>query len=244
MDHAMNKSGLPKDWVVLPAIDPELKRYVLLAYLQRVNARFAERKLYPYLDDLHGHVEELVQLRRSKNELSQSMPGQLLGFDLRTGEAIHERIGDDDLLEMIDEVIEFSIPGLRKALIEGQELKLELADRIQFAPVGIQPLHAKEGWLLLRTGRDARVYAYTMPLFREHAEEKQYRSVHTRYVTTFSVGIGCTYENIKAELRTKHRDQPNPATFVFEAAVPLPHIETFMPLAKQLVYEFISSERT
>ncbi len=240
----MLSSGLSKDWVVLPAIDPELKRYVLLAYLQRVNARFAERKLYPYLEDLRSHVAHLVQLRRSKDELSQSMPGTLIGFDPRTGDAIHQRMNDDELLEMIDEVIDFSIPGLHKAFTQGQELKLELAEHIQFTPVGIQPLHATEGWLLLRVGKDARVYAYTMPLLREHSEVEQYRSVHTRFVTTYSVGIGCTYEHIKAELRNRHKDLPNPATFVFEADLPLPHIETFMPLAKQLVYEFISSGKS
>ncbi len=240
----MNNSRLPKDWVVMPALDAELKRYILLGYLQRVNERFSERKLYPYLDDLRSHLEELVQLKCGKNELAQGMPGQLIGFDPRTGEALHERDADDVLLELIEEVIDFSIPDLRRTLLLGQELKHELGERIQFSPVGIQPLHATEGWLLLRTGRDARVYAYTMPLFREHSEVDQYRSVITRFLTTYSVGIACTYENIKADLRAQHRDHPNPATFVLEAEVPLPLIETYMPLAKQLVYEFISSGRT
>ena len=53
----MEPIGLPRDWVCRPALDLELKQYLLLAYLQRVNARFAELKLYPYLDELLGHVE-------------------------------------------------------------------------------------------------------------------------------------------------------------------------------------------
>src|SRR5690554_1142259 len=31
-----NDTGLPRDWVVRPAIDLELKQYMLLGYLQRV----------------------------------------------------------------------------------------------------------------------------------------------------------------------------------------------------------------
>lgn len=227
----------------MPAFDAELKRYILLGYLQRVAARFNENKLYPYLDDLRTHVQELIRLKRNKNELQQAGPKQLIGFDVRTGEPIYEVEPEDDLLELIDEVIDFSIPGLHKALALGQELRSQLADRIQFAPVGIQPLHAMEGWLLLRTGKDARVYAYTMPILREHSETDQYRSVITRYVTTYSVGIASTYENIKAELRAQHREHPNPATFVFESDLPLPLIETFMPLAKQLIYNSIRSDR-
>jgi hypothetical protein len=238
----MSYKELPMDWVVLPALDAELKRYMLLAYLQRVNARFAERKLYPYLEDLRAHVDELLSLRRSKEEFARSLSGgQLLGFDPRTGEALRERVTDDELLSVIDEVLDFSIPDLRRALAEGHELRQEIAGSIHFSPVGVQPLRATEGWLLLSNKGEARVYSYSIPLFREPVEEKQYRSVHTRYVTTYTTGLGCTYEHIKADLRTRHRDRPNAATFVFETGLRIPHIETFMPLARQLMYEHLSA---
>jgi hypothetical protein len=237
----MATSGLSKDWVVMPAFDPELKRYILLAYLQRVGARFAERKLYPHLEELHAHVTQLIQLRRSKEDLARSIPGRLTGFDRRTGEPIYQRQEEDEMMAVIDEVLDFAIPGLRQALADGRELKEEISQQIRFTPIGVQPLRATEGWLLLRTGREARVYGYSMPLFRESADELQYRSVHTRYVTSYVLGISCTYEHIKAELRERHRDLPNPATYVFEADLTLPHIETFMPLAKQLVYEHVAA---
>jgi hypothetical protein len=234
-------NGLPKDWVVRPALDAELKRYMLLAYLQRVNARFAERKLYPYLEDLKGHVTELLQLRRTKVELERNLSGPLLGFVPRTGDPLYEPLDDDALLGIIDEVLDFSIPGLRKALGEGQELREELTEKIRLTPIGIQPLKANEGWLLLRLGTEVRIYAFAMPLFRESQEEMQYRSVHTRFVTTSTVSIAHGYEQIKADLRKSYQWQPNPATFVFESDIELPHIETFMPLVKQMVYEQITT---
>lgn len=234
----MGNTGLPKDWLVRPALDPELKRYLLLAYLQRVNTNFAERKLYPYLDDLRSHVEELLRLRRSKEELARNITGPLIGFDPRTGTAIHEQV-EDELLALVDEILDFSIPGLNNAFAQGEELRQEIAEKILLWPIGVQPLKPNEGWLLLRTGNAARVYSYAMPLLHMGAADR-YRSVRTRYVTTYSVGITCTYEHIKAELRSQHSERPNAATFVFEIDMQIPHIETFMPLAKQLVYDHIA----
>ena len=100
--------GLPKDWVYSPSIDLELKQYTLLGYLQRVKARFAERKLFPYLEQVDDHVSELLNLQRSKEQLAQSMGGTLLGFDPRTGGPIHDRPQEDGLLKVIDEVIDFA----------------------------------------------------------------------------------------------------------------------------------------
>ena len=118
-----------------------------------------------------------------------------------------------------------------------------MAEGIHFSPVGVLPLRSHEGWLLLRSGREARVYNFAMPLLRESSEEFQYRSVVTRYVTSYTMGIACTYEYIKADLVKHHRHLPAPATFAFEADRELPYIETYMPLAKQLVYDHIAKAR-
>ncbi|HMC96064.1 MAG TPA: hypothetical protein VKG92_00280 [Flavobacteriales bacterium] len=221
-------------------MDLESLQYTLLAYLQRVEARFKERKLYPYLDDLRAHTDELVRLRRKKEELARNIPGELLGFDPRSGMPVHERPADDQWLGAIDEVIDFAIPGLRRAWNEGSGLRQEIAGHIHFAPVGLWPLSTHEGWLLLRTGKEARVYGYTMPLLLDRTEEHAARYPLTRFVASYTLGSACTYEHIKADLIDKHRSLPNPATFVFETDLRLPHIETFMPLAKQLVYEHVA----
>lgn len=236
----MDPKGLAKDWVLAPAIDLELKQYTLLAYLQRVEGRFAERKLYPYLDDVHARTEELLHLRSLKTAWQRTLPGDLLGFDPRTGSAVHERPEEPDVLGVIDDVIDFAVPGLQRVWGLGSELRLELAEHIRFAPVGVQPLHVSEGWLLLRYGREARVYSYALPLLRTARPDQLYQSVTSRYVTSYTVGMGWSYERIKTDLIDRYRALPNPATFVLETDVHLPHIETFMPLAKQLVYEHIA----
>lgn len=238
----MHTSALPSDWAFRPALDLELKQYILLAYLQRVKQRFAEHKLYPHLDELHLHLEELLRVQRSKDELARGLNTPLMGFDPRTGQALHAPVEQPAPLDVIDAVIEFALPGLRKALAHGRDLRAELAGRIRFEPVGLVPLRPTEGWLMLRHGAEARVYHYAMPLLREHRDEHQYRSVVTRFAGSWTVSVAHTYEHIRRTLLRQHQDMPVAATFVFEADVRLPPIETFMPLAKQLVYEVIAAK--
>ena len=128
--HASAYTGLPKDWVYSPSIDLELKQYALLGFLQRVKARFAERKLYPYLEHVQSHVEELLHLQRSKEQLARSLGGPLTGFDPTTGEAVRERPQDSALLRVIDEVVDFAVPGLMRVQNEGLGLREELVQHL------------------------------------------------------------------------------------------------------------------
>jgi len=236
----MTGHGLAKDWVIRPAIDLELKQYILWGYLKRVREHFAERKLFPHLTDLKEHLDELLLLRKLKAEMEERIPGELLGFDPWTGLAKYAGPPEHDLLGTVDAVIEQAIPELQREWHSGSELQQHLSRAVHVEPVGVQPLYLQEGWLLLRTGPEARVYAYAMPVLRYAQNDQLYRSVHTRYVTTFTLGLSMTYEQIRANLVKAHPELPVPATFACEATVPLPHIETFMPLAKQLVYEHIT----
>lgn len=239
----MATTGLPSDWVLRPAIDLELKQYTLLAYLQRVEQRFSETKLYPYLDELETHHSELLRIQRTKGSLSESIHGGLIGFDPITGHALYAQAQQPDMLEIIDEVIQFAIPGLRRMIANGSELRQELTALIRFEPLGVQPLKPTDGWLFLGTGREMRVYRYTMPLLREHKEQYQYRSVVTHYHGTYPRSISNTYEHVRLALIGSRPDLPVPATFVFDSTSKIPYIETFMPLAKQLVYEHIIGTR-
>ena len=52
-------TGLPQGWAYAPSIDLELKQYTLLGYLQRIQGRFDEYKLYPHLEHIQAQVAEL-----------------------------------------------------------------------------------------------------------------------------------------------------------------------------------------
>lgn len=234
--------GLEQDWLLAPGFDLELKQYVLLGYLQRVRKRFSERKLYPHLDELWIHAERLARLRDDLGNMSDALSGGVIAVDLERAELVRAKAQESELMNVIRDVIDFALPELMLRLDEGRELRRSLSSRIQFSPVGLLPIHTHEGYLLLRQGHEARVYEYRIPLFHGTAHDLQYHSVRTRYLDSYQVSLAYTYEQIKSDLVRRAHQLPNPATFVFEADIGLPHIETFMPLAKQLVQQEL--ERT
>jgi hypothetical protein len=240
----MAHAGLSRDWLVSSSIDLELKQYVLLGYLQRVHARFKENKLYPHLEELASHLRDLTDLLRARRSIVDRYPGQLVGFDVRTGQLHREPPQEDEVLSTVNAVIEFAMPYLHRTLDQGLGLRDELASHIRFGPIGVLPLRLQEGWLLLRTGREARAYAYTLPPLHRTGSSSTGAMLQTRYVSTFTLGITRTYEDVRRSLIEQFREWPVPATYAFESDVELPPIETFMPLAKQLVVDSIATRDT
>jgi hypothetical protein len=238
MEYLSWNTSNPFRWFTLPT-DEEADMYRLLAYVQRIDAYYRERKLYPYLDELRGRLDQLKGLRRRRDELTASMPRDITGVDLRKGELVRAALREDELLRAIDAMIAQSLPELSNALERGVELRAQLASSIRFEPVGLLPLYTREGYLLIHHGRQARAYAYTLalPLFGTEVPARQ--ALRTRYVADYTIGFTCTYEHVKADLVRSHAHLPNPAVFAFSSDVPLPAIETFVPLAKQLVYEMV-----
>ena len=234
----MRLNVLPSDWMLRPAFDLEHKQYVLLGYLQRVRQRFAEHKLFPHLKELRGHLDAAIELRARKAEMAAALPGELVGFDPRTGRAVHAQAPDPWPLELVDRLAEMAIAHMRGALDEGTALGGTLAEGIRLIPVGIQPVDPAEGWLLLRMGTEARVYAFTTPWVRSSTAVGGEDLIVTRYVQTASVGLHRPYEAVRSELVRRPGTPAMPATFAFEAAGGLPFMETFMPLAKRLVHAY------
>lgn len=232
----MNTAGLRGDWFVAPGIDLELKRYVLLGYLQRVKARFVERKLYPHLEELRAHLELLARLQSDRDALLSSLKGELTGMDLAKGTLLRESPDEPEMLRVINEVVAFAIPELRGMLGDGQRLRDELVSRIQFGPVGVMPLHMQEGYMLLRQGNEARLYVFSLWLQLCSVRSLQYQSIRTKYIGSHAMGPFSSYASLRRELLRTNTTLPVPAMFAFEADVALPPIETYLPLAKQLVY--------
>lgn len=228
-------------WLPGP-VDGESDHYRLLAYVQRIDGHYRERKLYPHLDDLHARLDQLMELRRRRDELAAGMPRSIIGLDLARGEVMRAAAREDELLRAIDQMIGTALPELNNALERGADLRSRFAASIRFEPVGVLPLRAQEGYLLIHQGREARVYAYTLMLPVKAPVTPAHRILRTRFVADYPIGLACSYEQVKAELIRHFAHLPNPAMFAFTSDVTLPAIETFVPLAKQLVYEVVSAQ--
>jgi hypothetical protein len=236
---------LSENWITENHIDFEYKRYVLLAYLQHVSERFDETRLYPALSELVSHYRNVKALKENKQAMFDSFPEKLSQADLTNFKLVYEKLTEDDkLMQELESIIEFSLPQFEKYLKEGKKIYDFIESKINIFPVGIVPLHAEAGYLLLRNGGKAAtmVYEYQVTIFDQPNE--RFRAIYLQFVSSFEKTLGNTYENIKHDLIRFNKNLPNPATYVIETDLVLPVDDTLLPLAKRTLVKYISTSGT
>ncbi len=233
---------LSSNWITEKHIDFEYKKYLLLGYLQRVSEEFTESKLYPSLSELVSHYRNVVALRDKKKDLFNSFPERLTGTDLKGFNLMYEKmLGDDQIMGEIESIIDFSIPKFEQYIAEGKAIYDLIESKINIYPVGIMPLHADEGYLLLNYSSkgDTLVYEYQITIF-ENPDER-YRGISTNFLCAYSRSIQNSFENIKQDLIKYHRKLPNPATYVIESELQVPLQETLLPLARRTLVKYVAT---
>lgn len=236
-------AGLSKNWITEKHIDFEYKKYILLAYLNEVSQSFDENRLYPWLSELIEHYRQLAAIRDNKNNIANSFPKRMNSVDLEKFKITYDRIiEDDNLMAEIESIVNFSIPQFEFHLEEGKKIYDMIEEQLHIYPVGLIPLYPNEGYMMLNDNSgDTKVYEYQITLF-EQPQEK-YRGISTRFVDSFKRSITNTFESIKNELIRIKRDMPNPATYVIESEISIPHEETFLPIAKRMLVKHIAQSQ-
>lgn len=233
---------LEKDWLTRGLIDFEYKKYVLLSYLQKVQAFFDDRKLYPHLSDLVFHYQNLQSIKQNKELLFENFPGKIAKADFEKLKIHYKKIvQDDSLMTELEQILSYSIPVLQSTLNEGKGLYDYVEEQLEVEPIGICPLYTNDGYLLIneRLKKTTQVYQYQITVF-ENIEEK-YRGIHTKYLETVQKKLTRTFESLKQELIKKYPELPNPATYLVDIKQDLPFHETAMPVAKRLLVKYISA---
>ena len=234
---------LSETWFAEGYIDFELKKYILLAYLQEVNKYFGQNKLYPQLADVVFHYNNLVAFRENKKFLQDHFPKKMTGVQLEKLQLLYEMIiEDDELMQELEEIINYAADNLQKTLKAGAEIYEFVEEKINISPVGIIPLDVKEGYFFLSSGdnRYSSTYHYRLSFFEKHDEK--YRSIKTVLVNKWQRGIASTYEHTKADLIRQHSQIPNPAVYSIETGLNFPVEETLLPVAKRSLVKFITSQ--
>jgi len=236
-------TSLSKNWITEKLIDFEYKRYLLLAYLQQVSEHFGEARLYPSLSELIEHYKNVVALKENKKSLYDSFPERMSSADLSNFRLIYEKIlADDQLMQEIENIVDFSIPQFEKYLADGKKIYDMIEVNLHIAPVGIMPLNPSEGYILLKNGgtSETQVYEYQISIFEQSTEK--YRGIYTSYVCSYEKTLTNTFENIKSDLIRYHKKLPNPATYVIEAELQLPLEETLLPMAKRTLVKYVANQ--
>lgn len=233
--------SLSKNWITEKYVDFEYKKYVLLGYLQQVSKSFDESKLYPHLNELIMHYKNVIELRENKKSLYDNFTERMLGADMKDFKILYEKIlQDDDLMQELETIINFSIPHFEKHMHEGKKIYDFIESKICLIPVGIIPLRTAEGYLFLRNGKqkETRVYNYQITIFE--SPDERYRGIHTTYVGSYEKNLANTYESIKRDVISYNQHLPNPATYLFETELELPVEPTFLPIAKRMLVRYVS----
>jgi hypothetical protein len=234
---------LSETWFADGFIDFELKKYTLLAYLQEVNKYFNENKLYPQLSDIIFHYNNLAAFRENKKFLQEQFPKKLSGVQIERLQVLYEQmIQDDQLMQELEEIINYSATKMKKAITSGTEIYEFVEDKLTIFPVGIVPLDIHEGYFFLSEGSytQTRVYQYRLSFFEKHDEK--YRSIRTEYIDSWQRNLVNTYEQIKSDLIKIKTDLPNPAVYSIETELTFPVEETLLPVAKRSFVRYISTQ--
>ena len=234
--------NLEKDWLTQGLIDFEYKKYILLSYLQGVQSYFDDQKLYPYLSDLVFHYQNLQSIKQNKELLFENFPGKIEKADFEKLKIHYQKIVEDDsLMRELEQILSFAIPALQSTLNEGKSLYEHIEEQLEVEPIGVCPLYANDGYLLVneRMKNATQVYEYQITVF-ENVKEK-YRGIHTKYLETVEKKLTRTFESLKLELIKKYPNRPNPATYLVDIKKDIPLKETVMPVAKRLLVKYISA---
>lgn len=237
-------SALSETWFIEGNIDFESKKYTLLAYLQKVNACFGDKKLYPELSDVIFHFNNLMTFKQTKRLMQHRFPRRLTGIQLQKLELIYEEmIADDELMAEIEEITHYATQRMKVTITGGTDLYEYVEHNLSIAPVGILPMDLDEGYFFLCDGlfRAIRVYQYKLSIFT-HSDDK-YRSLRSQYLTDWERNFSNSYESIKADLMRQNRDLSTPAVYTIETKLTYPVEETLLPIAKRSLVRYIESTR-
>ena len=107
--------NLKHDWLTEGMIDYEYKKYILLAYLKDIKAKFNATELFPFLSDLVFHYRNLQRIKANKEVIYESFPKSISKADFKKLEFTYQRmVKDDDLMSELEDIISFAIPRMEK----------------------------------------------------------------------------------------------------------------------------------
>ncbi|HNQ12467.1 MAG TPA: hypothetical protein PKH65_06425 [Bacteroidia bacterium] len=234
--------NLSKNWLTERTIDFEYKKYVLLAYLKSVSESFQETKLYPSLAQLIEHYRALIHFQENKQNLNDKFPKQISSNEIKKFRLIYQEIiEDDEIMQELESIINYSIPQFEHYLAEGKKIYEFIESKTNIFPIGIVPIRNEEGYVMIQNGTDpeTRVYEYCISIYTDLNEK--YRSIAVNYVCSYEKNLNVSFESIKSDLLLYHKKLPNPAAYAIECEFQFPFDETLLPISKRMLIRYLSN---
>jgi len=235
--------SLSKDWITEGLIDVEYKTYLLLAYLSEVKKEFNDQKIYPGFPELFKHYQNILTVKNGREQMKSQFPKSLKSADwVELKLEYADKVSDNDFFEVMDEIIDYSLPIMQTHLEEGKELVQLVEKSLSISEVGISSIHKENGYFFLFAPpkTEARIYEYSMT--KMLMPDGNYRALHVSHVSNFRLSYSNTFEAVKTELIRSSKSQTLPATYLIESEVFVPWEESLLPVAKRRFIEFLTNE--
>jgi hypothetical protein len=219
---------LRENWLTEGLIDFEYKKYLVLAYLNKVKAAFDKSELYPFLADLVVHYRNLLTINENKS--------LILSLD------------EDAIIKELEAIISFAIPEFKSSLDDGAQIYEFVESNCEISPVGLTSLYANEGYVFISQppDKETNVYRYQLTCFEQslpsgQAGSEPMRGLHMQFVRTTERSLANTYEHIKLQLIREYTLLPNPSVYLIHSKMRFPYVQTLVPVAKRLLIKKIAA---
>lgn len=229
-------SMFKNNWLSSHWVDFEYKKYTLLGYLQQVEAKYRQQKVYPYLTILQDELRDISLLNEMLDKQRKSdAQAAILDEDFanQTPEGV---------LEELYRITCFAKPKIEACLNDGKELEAIVSDTLEFLPVGLLPVQKQEGYLIFQHEEQLRIYQYQLRLVTPGKDN----DIHSTHLKTWLIDTQIrsrfsALSDLKHNLIKSNRDLPNPATFAVVSSLRLPYPETLVPIGRKWLYNQIAA---
>ncbi len=111
---------IPLNWYAESPIDFEHKQYVILSYLQTVDAYFIQKRLSPHLLHMESMIIEMLNFQESLEGMRKRFDKERYVLLFNDNPKLK---GEKNLLiEEIEEVVDFSIPLIKNRVELGHKI--------------------------------------------------------------------------------------------------------------------------
>lgn len=232
---------LSENWLTEGLMDFEYKKYCVLGYLQHVETRFKEQKLYPDFAELIAHYKKLILLKNNTLSLENKFKKNLSSIDLVNLKLNYDPAIDDESLHELKEIISFCEPLFENGLGKGKVVFDFAEQHILVDHIGIMPLYKKEGYFMLHPYQSTQVSVYSYQFSKVNLLEQEVYGLNCSYFSTYTLSLSKPIDKLKLDIINENPSLPNPAVYLFKANAELPKDETFLPIAKRLLYKNIAA---
>jgi hypothetical protein len=220
---------LSNNWFCEGRIDFEMKQYMLLAYLQKVDKLFKEKKLYSSLTDLIKHYTNVLSFNREAVLIESNFHKEIRAMDLETKKLMFDQNEKKQAeIDELKEIVAFAMERFSEMVMYGQAMYDDTARNINFFEVGVISLQQQTGHLIIQHLEDFYVYSYKVsPII---FEKERHQGLNLKLLYSVPKSFVNTFENIKLSLL---KENPTCVYGTHFHQVSYPYQETILPVVKR-----------